>query len=547
DAQDCEIKYAIFIEFYYEELFVDINNTDLDKLIEILNKQIISGELTFPWVYGRLLYDKYFEEFNEQDDELEYENTIKLLKDTPTGVFQLGNLIVGPLGVIKGANKRLIPPTLHIKLWHCSDPSCTAFHDTELNSAITIIDVIHKEMYSLFKDEQESEWGEFYGELIDPQSRYYDINRLFDIPYLLINAFGYRELKRLLQEVIENDSEFRNRLPSSKKVKGSANDIVSKLTKYECFQILLLAKDEVIVKLVEKLISSNDIVIPPTEIRKELINRHVGAFEIYHECNKLGIRAVSHRYNLALARLNNLIMEIYNDPILKENLEWRFRGEPQKTFKEKIESYTLKEEPRKIISEVILSGPVQIKKTFSVLFGDFKMPDEVEEVNVTIDKILWKLGFDINLYPSFLTKFWERSTLFQSVVKGCTNLNDTEKDKIRSSAVNFFVSVEEIIEQALSFITWALLSDHYIETKFRYNFETARDFMCVTLNGHVISGNSPLIFDQDGKNTLFPLTAGFSALIEICDKMISEGAAKYKRPASELPHLYKKMILFLFH
>lgn len=532
------IKLAIFLEFYHHDLFIDIDKTDLDSIENILNLEIKSKKLRYPWVYGRTLYDKYFQSFEKQTNILTEEETQKLLKDTPQGVFQIGKYVIGPNGLLKSENLRHNLPIRNIRLYHCSDSSCTAFHKTYLKTA-NLLEDIQDELEKLLPKNDPSEWSRVFGNLIENQNEYFDFDSLNEINQLIVNTFGKNELEKLLSKILTSSKSFRDKLPKHKDFQGSASKIVEKLTKAELFQLLLLEKDSVIVELVEQMISTNEIVIPATEIREIKDYKSLGFYRISHQCNKLGLRSKSQK-NLAINRLNKLILDVNNEDSSKQNLEWKLRFYEYETLKEKIEAYTRVSEPTKVIKETILSGPLQINKVFEKLYGHFELPIDEESENTLIDKILWKLGFDINIYPDAISDFWNKLEDFKETVRSVKSLNTFEKDKIRSSSVNLFVALEDILEQSLSFVTWLLLSDHYLETKFKYDYETARHFMCSKLEGQVIGSNEPLRFDKSGKNTLFPLTEGFSALIQICDEIMSSSSEQHLRTAEELPSFYSK-------
>lgn len=106
--------------------------------------------------------------------------------------------------------------------------------------------------------------------------------------------------------------------------------------------------------------------------------------------------------------------------------------------------------------------------------------------------------------------------------------------------------MEQILNYSLSFITWTLLSDHYLETMFRLNLAQAQEFMAMRLSGISI-GETKLEFDPAGKNTLFPLILGFDILANLCRKMLDE-SDKFLRPDSEIPDFlkYSKLESFPF-
>ena len=532
------IKVAIFLEFYHLDLYVDVNKTDLEEFEKIIDSEVKSQKLKFPWIYGRTLYDKYFHNFEKQSNDLTESETFKLLKDTPQGVFQIGKYIIGPWGLLKTENQRHLIPTRNIRLYHCSDSSCSTFHRTYLTS-YPLLNQIQDELQKLLPKTAPSEWSRVFGRTIEKENEYFDLDSLHEVCVLIVNAFGKNELKLILENIITSIKPYREKLPDNKALKGSSNKIVEKLSKAELFQLLLIEDDKIIVEQIEKLIQNKKLIIPATEVRETKFKTRFGFYNTSHQCNKLGIRTISTN-NLAINRLNKLILSVNGEESSKQNLEWKLRFYEHETLKEKIEAYSLETEPTKIIKETILSGPLQIKKAFEELYGYFELPTNEESENVLIDKVLWKLGFDINIYPDTIIDFWNKLESFKETVRSIKTLNTYEKDQIRSSSVNLFVALEDVLEQSLSFVTWLLLSDHYLDTKFKYDYETARHFMCDKLEGQIVGSNDPLRFDKNGKNTLFPLTEGFSALIQVCDEIISTRDEKYIRSESELPSYYNK-------
>lgn len=469
-----------------------------------------------------------------------------MLDGTPQGVFQLGNQIVGPLGILHSSAKRMIPPTTNVNLWHCSDPSCSALHSVELETAETIISKILFEIGMLTREMEASEWYKFYNKKCQVSNTYYDDIKIDDIPITLVYAFGAKELRLILKEIIDLKSEYRELLPNEKRFKGSSDSITNSLSKAECFQIMLLFSSEDILIFSEKLIYENKIVIPSTEIRSSKIQKSGGFFRIYHECNKLGFRAMSPNTQLSFIHLRNLILQLYSEPNMQQQLDWNLRFYENESLKEKVESYINKEEPRQIIRNTVLSGPFQINKTFEILQGYFKMPTSLTEEEKIIDKVLWKLGFNINIYPSFMSTFEDRMTKFESIINENNTYSKSDQERIRSAAVNLFVSLEEILKHTLGFTTWLLLSDHFQNTRFKYNYTDAAKFMTATLNGYKLSDQTILEFDSNGRNTLYPLIEGFTALFGICDSYLNEGKEKYKRNEVEMPSFVGKTNLLDF-
>jgi len=545
-VNESTLKLAVFLEFYNTELLIDVNQSDCKALSKSISDEIINGNLLFPWIYGRVLYDKYFEEFEEQANYLDNESTLKLLKDTPKGVFQMGSQIIGPLGILETKNKRILPPTKRVKLWHCSDPSCNALHNVNLQTARTSISDILSEISDITFGKEISEWYTYFTRQCETENSYYDDYKIEDIPLTLVYSFGGKELKLVLKELIDFKQGSRDILPVDRKFQGSSEKIVNSLTKAECFQTILLFSSLDILVFTEKLISERKIHIPSTEIRSSRLQKTGGYFKIYHECNKLGFRAVSGSSHLSFIHLRNLILNLHDEPNLKQQLEWKLKFYDYESLKEKVEAYINSVEPHQIIKDTVLSGVYQVSKTFEYLPGYYQMPKTLEEENLIVNKILWKLGFNINIYPTTISLFEDRLSKFRMILDESNIYGETEKEKIRSSAVNLFVSLEEILKNSLAFSTWLLLSDHFRTTYFCYNYSEATAFMTHTLNGYKLNADTELLFDASGKNTLYPLIEGFTALFGICDRYFSEGNEKFKRSEDELPRFFGKTNLVDF-
>lgn len=100
-------KFGVFLTFHHQDLFVDVERTQSGPLRELIHTNILGGRLRYPWVFDHMLYDRAFEHFREVPDRISAEDTIFLLRDTPSGVFQLGRLVVGPFGLLESSQSRV--------------------------------------------------------------------------------------------------------------------------------------------------------------------------------------------------------------------------------------------------------------------------------------------------------------------------------------------------------------------------------------------------------------------------------------------------------
>lgn len=461
-------------------------------------------------------------------------------------------MVVGPFGVLTSSCQRFLPPVRTVPLWHCPDPSCTAIHPVLLSTGETMVSEAI-ELISTGSDEDElpSTSSAFFRDILG-RPDYYDHMLIEIFPWLLVNAFSHTEFGHILAKLIDQHSkEIRERFPRNKRFKslltGSGENIANGLSKAQCFQLILLISDYDVINCMELLIDEGSINIPATEARTiGLIYADRGWHDISWECSRFGARAVSRKADISVARLKLLIEHIYLDKEL-EQLEWRLKHAPGQNIHEKLDIYVCNEDPKQIVRSMILDSKEHLQGAFKkIQFGMFEIPSSKEEEDTLIDKILWKLGFDIRLYPPYERLFRNRLEKFVDVATSYSSYDESVKDLIRSAGVNFFVSLEEVLDHSLSFITWVLLSDHYRVTKFRYDISEARQFMASCLNGRQLGSNEPLEFDPGGKNTLYPLIQGFAVLAESCGEIIKNDPSKYRRPKTGLPGYYGRTEIEVF-
>jgi len=240
------------------------------------------------------------------------------------------------------------------------------------------------------------------------------------------------------------------------------------------------------------------------------------------------------------------LTQIYSGKNLHQ-LEWKLQNVSGVDVYERLHRYICSEEPKNIIRNLILDTEQHLNSAFNNLrYGLFVPPSSLEDEDFLIEKILWKLGFDIPAYPQYQRLFWTRLQRLVDFVKSSSTFDENTKEIIRSNSVNFFVSLEEILEYSLSFSTWALLSDHFLDTKFRCDLNKARQVMASFLNGRQFGSNEPLKLDPDGKNTLYSLIQGFVILSDLCIELINDNNKKYIRNKKEQPGYFGRTTLNTF-
>ncbi|MFF2092161.1 hypothetical protein [Paenibacillus sp. NPDC058174] len=537
-----EIKIALMLKLVTDSgVLIDVEKIDYKLLISIISEEIQKGIVRYPWIYERTLYDIFFEKFTIEPSRLNVPETKELLKYTPMGVFQVKDCIIGPFGVIMSKCKRFLPPVLKAPLWHCSNPSCLKVHYVNFTSDITNIQKAYYRIYtSRNHNDKFLEIEKYVATEHLGQYDWFDDMQLAELPMLLVNAFSVVELQILLANLINKNKSIREVLSAINVNKGTGQQISEGFQLNQILQLLMYFSNEEIVEELERLISDSQIVIPATEIREPRFTYYTrrNAYNVYNQCSFLGVRAYSpHNSKLATIRLRNLIFYLYQD---EDELNWKIRHIQGDSIKDRVDKYVINYNPIEIIKNLILASPSYIKKTVEFLkFGHFDLDPEKE--NQLIHKILWKIGFDINIPPKVSSFFWSRLSNFIEVSKINAKQTEVENERVRSSAVNFFVSLEQTLDLSLTFITWVLMSDHYGDTKFLFNSVDARKTMANLLNGH----QEKISYDPDGKNTLYPLTSGFRILSEICSEVLNN-INDFKRESNRLPDYYKKSNINVF-
>lgn len=130
-----EARLHTLLELYHEDLLIDVEKSEIEALERAINAEIRAKKIRFPFIFGRTLYDRAADLFEEEKERLTTSETQELLAETNQGVFQLGGYLIGPFGLIESAGERYLPPARAIPLFHCSDPSCSTVHSCYLSTS----------------------------------------------------------------------------------------------------------------------------------------------------------------------------------------------------------------------------------------------------------------------------------------------------------------------------------------------------------------------------------------------------------------------------
>jgi hypothetical protein len=534
-----EASYVLFLLFYHQDLLIDVEQTDPSGLKRALGRLTQERAITFPWIFDHLLYDRAFELFPDRPDRLSKGQSEQLLRDTPIGVFQVGKLVCGPGGIFESEQSRFMPPTRELLLWHCPDITCNAAHGSRLSQGETKYSQLISGIQSaLNRSSLPSDWRDFVtGELIP--YKWTDDFFLVNLPVLLGSGFSQSELRTLLKEVFDVGGKNLRRVIFGIRpelvTKGGSEQAIDSLTKAEVLQVLLLASDVDLVSAMDNAVTSGRIYVPPSEIRKAIgVVLRRSWTRCFCELSDLGLRVVGGDVPRTLAdpmaRLKRLILEVYGADADERVLQFYLRGISGSAVGQQLELYLRSKDPADSIRKFLFASPERLKAAFNnIRAPHFRIPDNEADDTMLINQLLWKLGFKKVRVESRLTEFYARLEEFRGTAQTADIDEEEGRKLIRSAGINLFVSLEEILDLALSFTTWLLLADH-ISQELIFNLQRGRTLAASELSGILEIEGQPVKLDDSGRNTLFPLIVGFKALINKTSAVVRESSRFLKDP-----------------
>ncbi|MGA5429016.1 hypothetical protein ACPCVL_19765 [Streptomyces koyangensis] len=544
-----EVRLACFLAFTHHELLVDHASTDLAGLIAALNDELVAGKILHPFVWGRELYDKAFEVFHHEPVSLDEKQTTTLLAGTPRGVWQSFDLVTGPLGILYSQGIRGLTPVVNVPLYHCEKRSCRTVHRTNLATTESQIHKTRGKLRELLEKDHERDhsFAEFFIEIDNEFCDYYgDQQSLAEIP-LLGECFSTEDLDSVMLTALNGKgSTLRGALSANGIDVRDPQDFIDSLDKASKIQALMLIESRSLTAVIDEAIHKSMIKIPPHEVRRpKILDISTGYYDLSAECSKYGIRVMPRDRSLAVVRLNRLISSIYDTSSFgpRRDLEWRLRRVEGRSVEEKVDRYVRNEEPAEVLRHLVLVGPVP----FSVAAERCGITSSIEleqvEDSELLNILLWKLGFNVEEKDEAFGPLRKNLEVFAQAASTVTNYSEQERYEIRRESSPLFSSIEAALDATLAFAAWSLTYDHWsAQSRFTYRHAGAREQMARILNDstqrRASSSSEAVIYDSQGRNTLFPLISGFSRLREFLVRAL-EGPEKYRRPDGDMP-LYAK-------
>ncbi len=534
---------ALFLKFYHHNLFFSWTASDIVAITSLFEEELLHGKILLSYRWGRLLYDKFnnMRAF-DRTDHLPPNDAINFLKDTPIGVYQCGFLVSGPLGLLESLEPRHYPPSQSLPLWHCSDTGCMASHNVVLLPAqnIPVLKAYVQIRGYLGKScGRPSEWTSplrwLHREGKWPRQRTYS-----DVPAIIGDCIVGSERAKLLETVIQTSHgkyirETIKKPPRKKKLaEGSAEEVVNRLTTEGQLQLLMLIPDIELVSIIDDLVDQKKIHIALGEKRVSKTKPPIRYGDVSSILSVLGIRPVQ---RTSLVSLISMIWRAYEKTNLLSELEWRIRSDGGRVLRDALVSFVRSKGAKESVKELLLSTGIVAQ----IACDELRIP--LQQVSSgdqkSVNKLLWKLGFDPLQFDDSIQRFRNRLKEFEQTVHGLTPIDsEDDREKIRSCGVNLFVSLEDFLDRLITFNVWFLASDHFLETGFTFHLNNARRLVPTILGGSLESDTNgvEIKWSPDGNNTLGTLMRYLQESLKWIEKLLDRERHELLRPACDLPH-----------
>ena len=525
--------------FYYHDLLISVEETDTKQMAALLEQEIFSEKIKFPFRFGRYLYDKYNDNYTEErTDHLLEPDVLKLLNNTPIGVYQLGRTIIGPMGILTSAENRFLPPTLKLFLWHCSDTGCRAIHMVHLQSdkspIQTLTRLINDTLFEVLN--QRSEWKHALDIIYFIKAERELGIRYNDIAALLGDCITEKGKKILLEEAFKTPKsrELRKTISNSPQktslIKGTPAETVSCLKSEELFQLLLTLSDKELIFLIENCLDRRILRIPVGQIRVAKRIPNLSSLSAPTELSCFGLRSTKSQPSVVLMRM---IEQIYMNCGKLSDLRWRLKADTDTPTGTTLFNFLSKNGPEETVRALILPS--------KDICNDFKdklciLISPIEDTDIFINRLLWRIGFDPVNKDTLIIRLNDRIDCFNNILMQATEpMTERMREDIRSAGVNLFVSVEEFLDSLITYNVWVLASDHFLDTKCIYNLTKARHLVSITLGITLTSGEQELSWNPNGGNTLSVLQRYLTEAMKWMSTLMELEHERYLRPEEDMP------------
>jgi hypothetical protein len=272
----------------------------------------------------------------------------------------------------------------------------------------------------------------------------------------------------------------------------------------------------------EELVKTNKVQIPETETRRAPFRGSAsrGFFGQRAELSRLGLRFVSQPSHLAMMRLKSLIKKLHT----ADELSWQFLESRGTTLDEKLDEMVYNTDLKELVDRLLLHSRELYEGTRDYFsYSPIASPTTLSGREELIEEVIWKLGFQVPTFPLINETLWKRVANLRDAISSLSSESEDSVELVRGIGSSTFATLEEVLDRALSFSTWSLLSDHYGRprvSRFKYLVSEARIKMADELSNRLMTDGSTIEFSTTGKNSLFGLVHGFTVLSDRCKEIL---------------------------
>lgn len=537
----------------HRELFVDIEQSDLEGLAAVISEQIVAEELHFPMRYGREFYDAFADLFDEGKDVLTMEETMRMLDRVSLGVYQYGVFILGPFGIRVGETARNLRFSKRMPGYHCSQQVCRAVHPVRLvTSDEAPINQQRDKLRAILEadSDQESDWWGLADEIRGLTAAIYSDQMSSSLATALGDCLSDLELRAVAARLLDaTGGKLRTTVQPFLTVRKAA-DAVANLSRPQLLQIILLAEEDAIGSAIDFLIRDRTIDIPRGEIRRPVVNQGTrsGAFGLAPELGALGTRFNGSDPGFAFLREKRLLNKLYvrTNETDTEELDWQLRGFEAEDLDERLEDFLLSTDPRAALRRMILARKTNMVTACHEVGID--AATELEDDSL-VETVLWKLGYEVHYVEDPHAYFWDLHQRITALTSSSRISGIGDSETFRGVANTYFTQLEGLLADSLAFASWALMYDHTTALHpFSYDDASDRTLGLSLLQDAIDDklGDDYVDYVLD-RTELDALFKGFSRLADALEGFEAE-RSEYDRPESELPDYQGKTSLktFLF-
>ncbi|GAA1178360.1 hypothetical protein GCM10009584_19940 [Ornithinimicrobium humiphilum] len=451
-----EARLATFLEFFREELLIDVNQTNIDALRSTFSSDIREKKLRHPFVQGPYLYDAACELFPDLRRTLAVSETRKLLEGTPVGVYQIGSWVSGPAGLLKSADTRLLKPSMRVPLQHCPDARCNTVHSIQLltdpsatiNQTLRQIDDLPDS--AIAKD---NEWERFLRSKLDEhEDKLRRPSRWTSLVWSLGDLLTPKEARLLCIKL--GSSEPRRESPTPDEF---AADL----------QSILLHTDEEIILALDELIYAGDLQLGPGEVRQARLNvRHNPSNPGVPQISRHGPRVDSQDPRFPLLQLRRLVEQtLTGQGVSGSEVTWLLRNVDGQDADDRIVQALERVAPRDLLRSLAFSSEDNFRRAceqvdIHVPEGSLIDPRAGDRDEAFLDALLWSLGFDLDISDDVTAHVRRLGAEIRSMLQEFHTTSSLDIETLRGTASNFYTFLEGALTDVIQFTWWALTQDH---------------------------------------------------------------------------------------